>query len=80
MSFPKIFNFIFLTSKLHVKKFTKMCQGLSKIALKLSLTCDVITMSLWSHVSHFVQSYHFGKKDFELGVGGEGQDTSRFLI
>ena len=20
---------------------------------------------------------HFGKKDFELGVGGEGQDTSR---
>ena len=24
-----------------------------------------------------VQAYHFGKKDFELGVGGEGQDTSR---
>ena len=24
-----------------------------------------------------VQAYQFGKKDFELGVGGEGQDTSR---
>ena len=24
-----------------------------------------------------VQAYHFGKNDFELGVGGEGQDTSR---
>ena len=24
-----------------------------------------------------VQAYHFGKKYFELGVGGEGQDTSR---
>ena len=24
-----------------------------------------------------VQACHFGKKDFELGVGGEGQDTSR---
>ena len=24
-----------------------------------------------------VQAYYFGKKDFELGVGGEGQDTSR---
>ena len=24
-----------------------------------------------------VQAYHFGKKDFELGVGGEGQDTSQ---
>ena len=24
-----------------------------------------------------VQTFHFGKKDFELGVGGEGQDTSR---
>ena len=24
-----------------------------------------------------VQAYHFGKKEFELGVGGEGQDTSR---
>ena len=24
-----------------------------------------------------VQAYHSGKKDFELGVGGEGQDTSR---
>ena len=23
------------------------------------------------------QAYHFGKKDFELGVGGRGQDTSR---
>ena len=22
------------------------------------------------------QAYHFGKKDFELGVRGEGQDTS----
>ena len=22
-----------------------------------------------------VQAYHFGKKDFELGVGGERQDT-----
>ena len=22
-------------------------------------------------------AYHFGKRDFELGVGGEGQDTSR---
>ena len=22
-----------------------------------------------------VQAYHFGKKDFELGVGREGQDT-----
>ena len=24
-----------------------------------------------------VQAYHFGKNDFELGVGVEGQDTSR---
>ena len=24
-----------------------------------------------------VQAFHFGKTDFELGVGGEGQDTSR---
>ena len=24
-----------------------------------------------------VKAYHFGKNDFELGVGGEGQDTSR---
>ena len=24
-----------------------------------------------------VRAYHFGKKDFELGIGGEGQDTSR---
>ena len=24
-----------------------------------------------------VQAYHFGKKDFDLGVGAEGQDTSR---
>ena len=23
------------------------------------------------------QAYHFGKNDFKLGVGGEGQDTSR---
>ena len=23
------------------------------------------------------QAFHFGKNDFELGVGGEGQDTSR---
>ena len=23
------------------------------------------------------KAYHFGKKDFELGFGGEGQDTSR---
>ena len=24
-----------------------------------------------------VQAFHFGKSDFELGVGGDGQDTSR---
>ena len=24
-----------------------------------------------------VQAYHFGQNDFELGVGGEGQDTSQ---
>ena len=24
-----------------------------------------------------VQAYHFGKNEFELGVGGEGQDTSQ---
>ena len=24
-----------------------------------------------------VQAFHFGKTDFELAVGGEGQDTSR---
>ena len=24
-----------------------------------------------------VQAYHFGKNNFELGVGGEGQDTSQ---
>ena len=24
-----------------------------------------------------VQAYHFGKKDFKLGIGREGQDTSR---
>ena len=38
-----------------------------------------------SHCSSFkgggggggVQASHFGKKDFELGVGGEGQDTFR---
>ena len=26
-----------------------------------------------------VQAYHFGKKYFELGVGGEGQDTPQHL-
>ena len=26
-----------------------------------------------------VQAYLFGKNDFELGVGGEGQDTSRHI-
>ena len=26
-----------------------------------------------------VQAYHFEKKDFELGDGGEGQDTSRIV-
>ena len=26
-----------------------------------------------------VQAYHFGKKYFELGVGGEGQDTSQYF-
>ena len=25
------------------------------------------------------QAYHFGRKDYELGVGGEGQDMSRDL-
>ena len=24
-----------------------------------------------------ISAFHFGKTDFELGVGGEGQDTSR---
>ena len=24
-----------------------------------------------------VQAFHFGKNDFELGVEGDGQDTSR---
>ena len=24
-----------------------------------------------------VQAYYFGKNDFKLGVGGEGQDTSQ---
>ena len=24
-----------------------------------------------------VQAFHFGKNDFELGVGGDGQDTPR---
>ena len=24
-----------------------------------------------------VQAFHFGKNDFELGIGGDGQDTSR---
>ena len=24
-----------------------------------------------------VQAFYFGKNDFELGVGGDGQDTSR---
>ena len=24
-----------------------------------------------------VQAYHFGKNDFDVEVGGEGQDTSR---
>ena len=26
-----------------------------------------------------VQAYHFGKKDFELGVRGEGQDISQYF-
>ena len=26
-----------------------------------------------------VQAYHFGKNDFELGVKGEGQDTSQYF-
>ena len=26
-----------------------------------------------------VQAFHLGKNDFELGVGGDGQDTSRDL-
>ena len=27
-----------------------------------------------------VQAFHFGKKDFKLGVGGEGQDTIRKFV
>ena len=27
-----------------------------------------------------VQAYHFGKKYFKLGVGGEGQDMSRHVM
>ena len=34
---------------------------------------DVKTVVRWGGV----QAFHFGKTDFELGVGGEGQDTSR---
>ena len=44
----------FRTSKLHVEKFTLRCQGFRKIALNPSLTCDVITTSLKSHVPHLI--------------------------
>ena len=49
----------FCTSKLHVEKFTLMCQCFRKIALNPSLTCDVITTSLKSHVSHFIHLITF---------------------
>ena len=32
---------------------------------------------MWGGGGGGVQAYHFGKNYFELGVGGEGQDTSR---
>ena len=34
-------------------------------------------MPLLSLLMKVVQAYHFGKNDFELGVGEEGQDTSQ---
>ena len=43
----------FRNSKLHVEKFTLRYQGFRKIVLNISLTCDVIMTSLWSHVPHF---------------------------
>ena len=46
----------FRNSKLHVEKFTLRYQGFRKIVLNISLTCDVIMTSLWSHVPHFSHS------------------------
>ena len=38
-----------------------------------------VQISLQNILRRGVQAHHFGKNYFELGVGGEGQDTSEHL-
>ena len=56
ISFLHYYLRFYRNSKLHVEKFTLRYQGFRKIVLNISLTCDVIITSLWSHVPHFSHS------------------------
>ena len=47
--------------------------------LNLLINIATLSHSLKGGGGGGVQAYNFGKKDFELGVGGEGQDTSRYF-
>ena len=40
--------------------------------INITLLCLLLVVGLGA-----VQAYYLGKTDFELAVGGEGQDTSR---
>ena len=50
---------------------------------KARIRPDILRVVLSPYVQYcpceasVIQAYHFGKKDFDLGVGGECQDTSR---
>ena len=48
-----------------------------RILLAESRAPKISVLSMFKGGGGGVQAYQFGKKDFELGVGGEGQDTSR---
>ena len=52
-------------------------QNCDKTATQLRHNCDTTTTQLRHSYHHVLVVSHFGKKDFELGIGGEGQDTSR---
>ena len=41
------------------------------------MALEIFFLDLWHLRGGVGQAYHFGKNDFKLGVGGEGQDTSR---
>ena len=63
---------------------TSNCEGNVKLE---SLTCSLWSrLTIWdqyyivhkiTYVLRGVQAFHFGKKDYEIEVWGEGQDTSR---